>query len=294
MTPFRASWPGDTDGSLPSAVGLESRAEALEAMRELCQAASAMNSGGGFKEQHSKARVGSHPPDSSKLPAAKECGCHESSAAIALRLAAVSAARLGLEASVRAAAAAAALQLRVWDSQDAALLAQAWSLTPTRSRTVSGAGMAEPLIRISTGGGVGARAERMPGFSRIASEYGGTELPGSGRPSLRCKTLSAAVTLGWEPRIRASASGIAVAICWPQCSAAASERTRRQWQEQHMSAVAASGVDQRLAADAGDGYPADGPDSADTQWPPDRMEPAADGSISTRLDVEDSSVRPRR
>ena len=290
MTPFRMSWPGDQDNDMPQPALSASKAEALEALREFCQAAS----GAEPYMQRGKAAVGSLRTDSSKLhtplSAAAGAACSASDAAVTLRLVRESAEQLGLEASVRAAADAAALQLRVWDGQDAALLAQAWSWLPARSRTVSGAGTAEPLIRISAGGELDSNGEHVQASSHKASDHARTELPGSGRTApqdWRCKTSRAAVTLVWRPRVRiGDAAG---AICWPQCSAGASEHSRSQWQQQQQTVVsteAASVLDQRLAADSD-------PDPAEVYWPADRQPPDSDDS-NKPLDIDESTLRPKR
>ena len=303
LTPFRASWPGEIDGSLPDAEGSWLRAAALKALQELCQAASAMKTGEGLQKQRSRDGAGSPPTDNPKLrmsrTAAKERALCEDGAAVTLCLAAESATRLGLKTSMRAAANAAALQLRVWNSQDEALLARAWSVDLARSRTVSGAGMGEPLIRISTSGECGGGAEQGAGLGCQASEHVWAELSTSGGTLLtepRCESLRAAVTISWDVRAQPLASNAPVAVLWPQCSAAASERVRQQWQERTtvIPAEAGPGSDQQLSAGAADEHLADSPDSAHIHWPPEQAEPAADDISSKHLDMEEMTLRPRR
>ena len=287
MTPFRASWPGESDGTLTGSAGMRSRTEAVEALREWCQTPSAMGIAREAQQQHCNTEAESLRKDRSKL-AAEVRPASESSAAVALRRATEAAARLDLGASVRAASNAAALQLRVWDSQDAALLAQAWSMNPARSRTESGAGMAEPLIRISACGGTGAGAE-----------HAGAVFIGSGRVSSmgqRRESVSTAVTVNWDTRIRVRARAAAVALCWPQCSAVASERLRRHWQGKQatMPADTAPAPGLWQSTEAEEACLANDRDTAETQRPPAHLEAGANETSMKQTELEEWISRPRR
>ena len=217
MTPFRASWTGSPESS-PTAdpTMYPLRVEARRALQDLCQGTPASFAENETRELPTKADGGVELTEGAELPSAlTECSAAPlvgTGAAIALRLAMHAAAQLGLGASLRNAAETAALQLRVWDGQAAALLAEAWTAKPGRSRTCSGAGAAVSLIRLSATGSTGTGLE-------LDSERGGV-MPQRAASGLAMqlspqadKRLHAAVTVVWSvPRVHAGARAV---LCWP-------------------------------------------------------------------------------
>ena len=227
MTPSRASWSGSpADGWTVGTETSPLQAEALQALQELCHVSPAPYADdeiGGLFSNIETSRVVTEGTEAKPAVADNAAPLSNETGAVAtLRLAAQTAARLGLDEALRNAADAAALQLRVWDGQSAALLAQAWTIAPAGSRTVSCAGMAEPNIRLSsTGTGLDPDNKNSTALPRTAARRL------SAQPGVH---LRAAVSVVWSCRNWASCSAEKAVLCWPQSNAAASEHARQQWQ----------------------------------------------------------------
>ena len=233
MTPFRASWSGSQVDSWT--VGTETaplQTEALRALRELCRQKPAVHAPPDATGLCSRVKA-SHivTEDADSTPALASFAappCAKTGAAGSLQLAAQTAAQLGLDEGLRCAADAAALQLRIWDRQSSALLAQAWTLAPARLRTESGAGMAEANIRLSsTGSGPEKFGKDSMAMPRTVAR----------RLSVQhCTRLRATVSVVWSCQTWAYRGRAKAVLCWPQSTAAASEHVRQQWRKLSKSA----------------------------------------------------------
>ena len=226
MTPFRASWSGSPLAAWSSGTHTSRlQTETMTALRELCQGTPACNAQSDAAWAPTKLAEGNmatHGAEASREMTAVDAPLDDKTrAADMIRAAAQTAAQLGLHEGLRWAAAAAALQLRAWDGQSAALLAQAWTVAPSRSRTVSGAGMPEVSSRLSC---TGTEQDCKP--SMAMPRPAARRL--SAQPVVR---LRAAVTVVWSVQRWAYQSGARPVLCWPQSTAAANEHARQQWHD---------------------------------------------------------------
>ena len=300
MTPFRASWPGGPEATLmPDARIAPLRAEALQALEELCRETPAPDARPDAIGLLSKAEAAGSVTEGAELQLAIPNGdvpLHRSRAGSALRLAADLAAQLGLDASLRHAADAAAKQLRIWIAQDAALMAAACIREPARSRTVSGSGMFESNIRLSTCGSTGTG----PPQNSNASPLSPPRLAGTvgvrltGPPSVWPRAAATVVwSLPWADHKWANA-----VLCWPQCSAAASEKARLNWQKrQHHTERAkefTSDILRDRTAYRASNSQSDGASATWTHADADTLQARADEGTSKQTSFKQQTVRPGR